>query len=314
MNFDLQAKPWIDVNKTEILKNLGQGILPHAMLLYGSHLSGQDELGEWLANTLLCDQLQAEHGFCGFCKSCKLVKAGSHPDLQVIDNGDKHIGVDLIREASSFLQKTAQIAKSKVVLVASVELLTEAAANALLKTLEEPTDNSYLVLACNDIDLLLPTILSRCSQVKLQAPTGDRLAQLVNEPGLVTPFSNINHFAELTDPELKQAYIEFGQYLHNYLTNQSQETELLEALTHQSHALRWLSDGVSQLLRMKSGWAEQLTEHRLYGLHEKFSLEQLNAVLKLIIHANKQLKTLTQANKTFTIEALLVDIEQVLQD
>ncbi len=311
---NLQSKPWIEKNKSDIVNKLAQGVLPHALLLYGSHLSGQDELGQWLANTLLCEQSQNKHSFCGFCKSCKLVKAGSHPDLQIIDNGEKHIGVDLIRQASGFLQKTAQIAQTKVVLVASVELLTEAAANALLKTLEEPTNNSYLLLLCNDVDLLLPTILSRCSQVKLQAPTGKELAQLVDDPALVTPFSNINQFAELTDADLKQGYVEFLQALRQWLTDFNQDDELLQLLTQQAHAMRWFADGVTQLIRMQSGWQAQLQHHPLFGLHNNFNAEQFNTAMQLIYKANKQIKTLTQANKTFTIEALLVDIEQVLQN
>lgn len=312
MNYDLQSKSWIEENKSDLLDKLRHGLLPHALLLYGAHLSGQEELGEWLSNTLICDTNQNGRAFCGECKSCHLLKGNSHPDIQQINQHDKNIGVDVIRQASDFLQKTAQISQSKVVIIYSVELLTESAANALLKTLEEPTQNSYLLLVCNDIDSLLPTILSRCSQIKVKAPSGAALAQLMNDQQIVTPFSNINQFAELTDPDVKQGYIEFQQIFLQWCAQFEDSTELSHALVNNPFAMRWLVNCFVQLFRMASGWDGLLQDHELHKIKDNFSLEQLWQCITFLNSANKQLKRLTQANKTFTIEALLIDIEQIL--
>lgn len=289
-----------------------QNLLPHALLLKGYALAGQDELAVWLANKLLCADNQ---GFdaCGQCKSCLLVKSASHPDIQIIDNGDKTIGVDLVRLASQFFQKTAQLSQNKVVIIKSSENMTESAANALLKTLEEPTQNSFLLLSCNDVDLLLPTIISRCSQIQIQPPVGQELAKLVDDKSLLHDFSNINQFAELTDDFTKQAYLEFNEQLILWLQNFQQGSQLITLFNNNNQSLRWFVDCFQQLLRMQSGWQDALANHPLKVLQDNYSNEQLWQCLQLSMQANKQIKLLTQANKNFTIEALLVDIEQRLQ-
>lgn len=307
----LADKVWLKRNEVDLQTKINQGLLPHALLLIGSNYAGQDELGVWLAHKLLC-QNSSQGAACGQCKGCHLLKARSHPDLQIIDNGDKTIGVDVVRLAGGFLQKTAHLGAVKVVLVNACEKMTEAAANALLKTLEEPTDNSFLILTCNDVDLLLPTIVSRCSQIKVQPPIGDELAELIDDKQLMTEFSNINQFAELTDPQVQQAYVEFNQVLLNWLLHFNESDSLNKMFANNNHGLRWLSDCLHQLIRMQSGWREALGEHLFNTLDNKFTDEQLWACLTLVNNANRQIKLLTQANKNFTIEALLVDIEQVL--
>ncbi|MEW6999597.1 hypothetical protein AADZ86_18050 [Colwelliaceae bacterium BS250] len=307
----LADKVWLKRNELDLQNKINQGLLPHALLLIGSNCAGQDELGVWLAHKLIC-QNSAQGAACGQCKGCHLLKAHSHPDLQVINNGEKTIGVDIVRLAGGFLQKTAHLGDVKVVLVNACENMTEAAANALLKTLEEPTDNSFLILTCNDVDLLLPTIVSRCSQIKVQPPIGNELAELIDDKQLMTEFSNINQFAELTDPQVQQSYIEFNQTLLNWLQTFNESESLNKAFANNSHCLRWLSDCLHQLLRMQSGWREALSEHAVVAVDNKFTNEQLWACLTLVNNANRQIKLLTQANKNFTIEALLVDIEQVL--
>ncbi len=311
MSDDLTSKSWLTLNKTDIQAKINQGLLPHALLLFGSSLAGQEELGLWLSKKLVCQQPTQENA-CGQCKACRLVQANTHPDLQFIDNGEKTIGVDIVRKAGAFMQKTAHIGKTKVVLIHACENMTEAAANALLKTLEEPTKNSYLLLVCNDIDLLLPTIISRCSQIKVQPPVGHELAALINDNELINDFSNINQFAELTDSKVKQSYIEFNQLLLNWLQQTISSSELLTGFDS-IHSLRWLSHCFNQLLRIQSGWQQALQGHALMSVANKYSNEQLWQCLALTQAANKQIKLLTQANKNFTIEALLVDIEDLLQ-
>jgi len=308
----LQQKSWLGANKTEVLSKIEQGLLPHALLLLGSHLAGQEELGLWLSSLLLCQQQALSAEACGHCKTCLLVKANTHPDLQVIDNAEKTIGVDLVRQAGSFLQKTAHIAKNKVVLVLSAENMTEAAANALLKTLEEPTDNSYLLLVCNEVEMLLPTIISRCNVLQIKPPTGDELAALVEDKSLINEFSNITELAELTDVNCQQQRQEIIEQLNLFLQSFDNGTELSHLVSSNFHGLRWLTNAFQQLFRIQSGWQDALAQHEMNTLANRYSNEQIWQCLTLINQATKQIKLLTQANKSFTIEALLVDIEQQL--
>ena len=308
----LQDKSWLANNKLEITSKIEQGLLPHAMLLLGSHLAGQEELGNWLSGLLLCEHSETVTEPCGQCKSCSLVKAQTHPDLVTIDNSEKTIGVESVRSAGAFLQKTAQLAKNKAVVIFSAENMTESAANALLKTLEEPTSNSYLILVCNDIEMLLPTIVSRCSVVKINPPTGEELASMVSDKGLINDFSNLNELAELTDTKCQEQRAEVIEQVIVFLEQFVNGNELVNLLANNIHGMRWLTNSFNQLIRIQSGWQESLINHEMNQLVGRYSSEQLWQCINLLNQATKQIKLLTQANKTFTIEALLVDIEHVL--
>ena len=285
--------------------------LPHALLMIGTHSAGQQELGKWLADYLLCQNHVSERNPCGNCKPCSLIHAASHPDFQHIDNGEKTIGVDLIRKSSEFLQKTAQLGHNKVVLINACENMTESAANALLKTLEEPTNNSYLILVCNDSNLLLPTIVSRCTQISIQPPIGAELAKLVADKSIIDEFSNISQFSELTDDDVKQQFLEFDQVLLTWLMDFSDNHAVTDILSKNLHGLRWLSQCFNQLIRMKAMWLTS-NDNRMKQLLSLYDTEKLWLCQGKINQTSKHLKTLTQVNKVFAIEALLVDLEQIL--
>lgn len=311
---NLVHKPWLETSKKEVINNLQQGLLPHALLLLGSHEAGQEELSLWLANILLCEKFNIdEHQHaCGQCKSCSLINAHTHPDLTILDNGEKTLGVDLIREAGGFLQKTAQLGKRKVVVINSSENMTESAANALLKTLEEPTNNSYLLLVCNDLEMLLPTIISRSSVVNVNPPTGNEFSQLVINQDIINDFTNISQFAELSSEQTLQKQQAIMDEIVSFMGDYTNGAELTSLIEESLHGMRWFNQAISQLIRIQSNWGDSLTSHPMMKLENKYSNEQLWQCLSLINHASKQIKVLTQANKSFTIEALLVDIEIVL--
>ncbi|WP_068545233.1 DNA polymerase III subunit delta' [Thalassotalea crassostreae] len=309
---NLAEKPWLVDSKQEIDSKIEQGLLPHALLLLGSYLAGQDELGDWLSKLLLCEQNTQQHS-CGQCKSCLLVSSNSHPDLFVIDTQEKNIGVDVVREAGGFLQKTAQLSGAKVVVIRSAENMTESAANALLKTLEEPTDNSFLLLVCNNQELLLPTIISRSSVLNIQPPTGKELAEMVQSADSINDFSNIHHFAELTNSEVREQFDDFNQQLSQFLLSFDNQLTFAKVLVENIHAMRWLAQSFVHLIRIQADWGESLQTMPQFKFAQNFNGEQLWQCQMLINAANKQLKLLTQANKGFTIESLLFDIEQVLQ-
>ncbi|HSG52728.1 MAG TPA: DNA polymerase III subunit [Rheinheimera sp.] len=144
--------------------------LAHGILFTGVEGVGKDLLAQWLAAFLLCTtELQRP---CHKCKSCLLRIAGSHSDLLVIDASGTTIGVDAIRQLSVFMQGRAQQQANKVVILPSAHKLTEAAANALLKTLEEPPQNSYLILHTHAQATLPSTVLSRCQLWPVAAQFG----------------------------------------------------------------------------------------------------------------------------------------------
>lgn len=151
--------PWLLPLQQQLYTLTERQQLAHALLFCGPEGTGKHLLVNWLAAVLLCKDEQ--HRPCEQCKSCLLRQAGNHPDLLKTDTEQSSIGVDAIRKISVFMQGAAQQHGARVVIITAAETMTEAAANALLKTLEEPPQNSYILLQSSQRQRLMPTILSR---------------------------------------------------------------------------------------------------------------------------------------------------------
>lgn len=163
--------PWFS-QPLQQLWQLGQaGRLHHALLFTGTRGIGKGWLAQQLAERLLCHHPSIAP--CGLCKSCLLMNAGHHPDFLKLTS-DSSIGVDAVRDISLFFQQFSQQGGAKVVSIADAHKMTEAASNALLKTLEEPGQNCFLLLQTDHPDRLLPTILSRCQVWALPTPTTEQ--------------------------------------------------------------------------------------------------------------------------------------------
>jgi DNA polymerase-3 subunit delta' len=144
----------------------------HAYLLHGPQGIGKRALAERLMALLLC-QAPTNGQACGHCKSCHLLAAGSHPDNYVLEpeEADKAIKVDQVRDLVGFVVQTAQLGGRKVVLIEPVEAMNINAANALLKSLEEPSGNTVLLLVSHQPSRLLATLKSRCVQQACPLPS-----------------------------------------------------------------------------------------------------------------------------------------------
>ncbi|MCU1716629.1 DNA polymerase III subunit delta' [Pseudomonas sp. 5P_3.1_Bac2] len=172
-----EAYPW----QAALWQQLaGRSQHAHAYLLHGPAGIGKRALAERLMALLLCQRPQGLAA-CGECKSCHLLAAGSHPDNYVLEpeEADKAIRVDQVRDLVSFVVQTAQLAGRKVVLIEPVEAMNINASNALLKSLEEPSGNTVLLLISHQPSRLLPTVKSRCVQQACPLPSAaDSLAWL----------------------------------------------------------------------------------------------------------------------------------------
>jgi len=164
-----EAYPWQDGLWQQLA---GRAQHAHAYLLHGPVGIGKRALAERLMASLLCQRPQASNA-CGECKSCLLLKAGSHPDNYVLEpeEADKAIKVDQVRDLVSFVVQTSQLGGRKVVLIEPVESMNINAANALLKSLEEPSGDTVLLLVSHQPSRLLPTIKSRCVQQACPLPS-----------------------------------------------------------------------------------------------------------------------------------------------
>ncbi|MEO8739493.1 MAG: DNA polymerase III subunit delta' [Casimicrobiaceae bacterium] len=153
---------------------------PHALLLAGPRGIGKRLLALHLAQALLCEAPLPTGAACGSCVGCNLVMRGTHPDLRLIepiiynDEGDAtsvdSITVEPIRELVDFALLSSHRGRAKVAVIAPAEALNGAAANALLKTLEEPPAGTYLMLVTHQPGRLPATLVSRCRRLPLAHP------------------------------------------------------------------------------------------------------------------------------------------------
>lgn len=145
--------------------------LPHALLFTGPKGVGKTHFAHALGFFLLC--LSPVTGVsCGRCKGCELNLAATHPDLFVLqpESGSRVIKIDQVRRLTEFLAKTSQQGGRKVAIIEPVESLNVNAANALLKSLEEPSGSSTLLLVSHLSSQVMATIRSRCQQILFPLP------------------------------------------------------------------------------------------------------------------------------------------------
>jgi DNA polymerase III subunit delta' len=162
--------PW---HKTEweLLQNR-KNKLPHALLLTGPQGVGKHHFALELAKSLLCGSPKEDGSACNNCRHCQLIAAGTHPDWVALypEEKGKMIKIDQVRKLVSFVAQTAQLADYKIVIIEPADAMNNNAANALLKTLEEPAQKTLLVLITNRLMTLPATVRSRCQIIHFPVP------------------------------------------------------------------------------------------------------------------------------------------------
>ncbi|WP_299974541.1 DNA polymerase III subunit delta' [uncultured Pseudoteredinibacter sp.] len=163
--------PWQQETLSGLLARFSQGQLPHGLLFNGTAGVGKRHLANCLAEYVLCAGPKNDAA-CGQCKSCELIKAGTHPDLQSVapEEQGKAIKIDQVRKLNNFLGQTSQQGGYKVAILAPAEAMNINAANALLKNLEEPSARTLIILISDAPNRLMATIRSRCQAVAFAVP------------------------------------------------------------------------------------------------------------------------------------------------
>lgn len=177
--------PWHREHWARLMTRRERDAMPHALLLCGPAGMGKRDFAERFVRGLLCQQA-VDGEACGVCRSCLLLDAGSHPDRIGLSYGLRKDGVqrseivvDQIRDLSARLAMSSQFGGWQVATIDPADALNAAAANALLKTLEEPASQTLLMLLADAPWRLPQTIRSRCQRIEFHLPeAGDALAWL----------------------------------------------------------------------------------------------------------------------------------------
>ena len=171
----------------QIDKSFAEGRYAHAYLLVGPPGVGKRTLAFDMAQAVNC--LSLDEVPCGECSQCRRIVLGQHTDVQVLEvrkeGGDgpprREVGIDEVRELQRRASLNPYEGRERVFIFDGAESMSEAAANALLKTLEEPPPQVLMLLTTSREEALLPTIRSRCRRLELRPlPMTEVAAELVN--------------------------------------------------------------------------------------------------------------------------------------
>lgn len=236
--------------------------LGHAYLITGPDQVGKTTLARTFAQALNCELPEAERP-CGQCRPCKLIAIDRHPDVKMVSpevsgRGKLTLKIETIRQLQQDLNLSAYEARYKVAILERFDAATIGAANAFLKTLEEPPGKVVLLLTATDADMLLPTISSRCRTLNLRPLPADLIEQhLATQKQL--PAEKATLLAHLADGRLGwaiqaaedntvlQTRSEQLSHLHNALAGKrSQRFAIADKLARKPEALpallkTWLS-------------------------------------------------------------------------
>lgn len=171
--------------------------LPHALLLEGPRGIGKRDFALSLAAARLCETPTPAGHACGHCPACHWISQEAHPDLRILepltvdDEAEQgttrkkyEITIAQVRALGDFVNLSSHRDGGRMVVIHPAEALNPAAANALLKTLEEPSPNSSLVLVSHQANFLLPTIKSRCHRIHMPQPSAADAAAWLQQQGV----------------------------------------------------------------------------------------------------------------------------------
>lgn len=301
-----------------------EGRLPHALLLRGPEGVGKGRFALRLLAALLCEAPEFAGRPCEACRGCRLVAADTHPDRQLVvpPEDKRQIGIDQVRALIERVGLTAQYGGRKAIAVMPAEGMTRAAANTLLKTLEEPPGDTVFVLVSHRAGALPATIRSRCQLVDFPLPQADAarawLAAELDDGGAAAAVLRLAHGAPLAALALAT-----GEGLA------AREAILadLEGLigggdpiataerwrsVGLAEALHWLLSLVCDLVRLKNGrLAHTLThcdrEPALQGLARGLDLTALFRLFDAIVEARRTTLGQLNLNEQLVLESIAIE-------
>lgn len=294
--------PWLQPILVQLTTLATQQRLAHALLLTGMSGLGKSQLAKALSAFLLCKAPQQSEA-CGQCKSCLLLAAGNHPDWLQLSSDTSSIGVDEIRRLIDFTQGSAQQQGNRVITLPQAQRMTEAAANALLKTLEEPPQGCYLILQSEQPQLLKATLLSRCQRWNLAPLSEATLRQWLAEhyQGPLSDFiyrytggAPLTALALLTGPQAAQIATLLDE-LTEYTQGNADLTALVKAFESREDARVILGYFLNQLLRENAALPAE-RQQRLQQRYYRWCRDE---------------QQILGQNKALALSALLLDIKSL---
>ena len=273
-----ELAPWLLNPFREFVSAFSQKRLPGSVILSCANGLGAEFLAANMAKHYLC-HAPAEHGPCGHCRSCIALENGEHPDFirvpatetdevkqqsglvrTLFDDESKehastqrYVRIASLRAMQERIAESAAMGHGKVAIISDAQLMQPGAANAVLKTFEEPPENTLIIMVTNSLDALLPTILSRAYKLRVAGPS----------------FAEAEDFLAKQLPEVAKAQLELALCLCYNAPYGAKK--LLNATYKSGKSERHLMDLLDNALRTLAAF-----------FNAKTSLDELVAVLKAL--------------------------------
>lgn len=192
----------------------------HAYLFIGPDQQHKIWVAMGMAKALLCTAVPGA-GFCDTCATCRKVENHNHPDVIWVkpSGARREIKIEMARQARAALSLKSYEGGKKIAFLVDADRMNTEAANALLKTIEEPVDNTIIVLIAPDIERFLPTIVSRCQQVHFPLANRESIRSYLSDEHHCTP-EKADLFAALSNGNyssairlLDEGYLEWRDFV-----------------------------------------------------------------------------------------------------
>jgi DNA polymerase-3 subunit delta' len=247
---------WFAATWQSLAARMERRSLPHALLICGDAGLGKRELAFALKSAVLCEQRRPDGFACGKCRGCRLLAAGSHPDLvsvgiELRDDGKprSEIIIEQIRALSQRLALSSQFGGLQVAVIDPADKMNHSAYNALLKTLEEPTASTVIVLVSDHPARLPATIRSRCQRVDAPLPTAQQAKAWLQANGAPLALVDQALLAALGNPGLAM---------------QALRDDTLALREQCRNDLAQLGSGRRSALTIAEAWSADRPEERLW--------------------------------------------------
>jgi DNA polymerase-3 subunit delta' len=312
-----------------ILQNsLRQERLHHAYLFLGETGVGKEQTALELAKAINCRQQKVDG--CDNCLSCKKVASGNHPDLKVLEPEGNYLKIDQIRSLQQEILYKPYESQRKVYIIKQAETMTTEAANSLLKILEDPPDHGIIILLSNNLNKLLPTVISRCEVIRFKRIAKEALTEKLRaeydlteeKRQLITSlaFGKVSEAVKLVEEEDNLAWRkEIIELLLSFKGTDRLKAfavvqELLELKEQINEVLGVFLTWYRDILLLKLGKKEEIVNADYYeDLQERadlFTLEQAEEALELIANTNNLIKNVN-VNLQLRLEVMLLKLNKI---
>lgn len=309
--------------------------LPHALLFQGRKGVGKLEFASALAQALLCDSPLPSGEACGTCLSCGWFDQGNHPDFRRVEpealaesgetgeskgkKASNQIRIEQVRGLEGLVNLSTHRSGMRVILIHPAEAMNPNAANALLKTLEEPPPHSLFILITHQPQYLLPTVRSRCLKVDFPVPSLEHSINWLRQKGVADPAPFLAQAGYAPLAALEMVSDELQEARRSFLSQLSQPRHMDPiALAEKSekidmpNAVKWLQQWVYDLIGCRvSGQVRYQVDymHEIKALSGYINVSDALSFQKELLEAQKNIHH--PLNAQLLLEQLLLSYMQL---